>query len=81
MSATTARKMNKKKKIVADGVFHAELHSFLSKALVSAGYAGIEVRTTSVKTEIRIKATKSVEVLGSEGRKIRELKALICKRF
>ena len=73
--------MNKKKKIVADGVFNAELHSFLSKALVSAGYAGIEVRTTTAKTEIRIKATKSVEVLGTDGRKIRELKALICKRF
>lgn len=78
---STARKMNAKKKIVADGVFHAELHSFLSKALVSAGYAGIEIRTTAVKTEIGIKATKTSEVLGVDGRKIRELKALICKRF
>lgn len=73
--------MNKKKKIVADGVFHAELHSFLSKALISAGYAGIEIRTTALKTEIRIKATKTSEVLGVEGRRHRELKALICKRF
>ena len=48
--------MNKKKKFVADGVFHAELHSLLSKALEKAGYAGIEVRVTPVKTEIRIKA-------------------------
>ena len=50
--------MNKKKKFVADGVFHAELHNFLSKALTAAGYAGIEVRVTPVKTEIRIKAAK-----------------------
>jgi small subunit ribosomal protein S3e len=50
--------MNKKKKFVADGVFHAELHSFLSKALATAGYAGIEVRVTPIKTEIRIRATK-----------------------
>ena len=38
--------MNKKKKFVADGVFHAELHSFLTKALSTAGYSGIEVRVT-----------------------------------
>ena len=75
------RKMNKKKKIVADGVFYAEVHSFFQRALVSAGYAGIEIRTTAVKTEIRIKATKNVEVLGVEGRRIRELKSLLCKRF
>jgi len=73
--------MNKKKKIVADGVFHAEMHSFLSKALVKAGYSGIEIRTTVFKTEIRIKATNTGEVLGVNGRKIRELKAFICKRF
>jgi len=46
--------MNKKKKFVADGVFHAELHAFLSKALKTAGYAGIQVRVTPVQTEIRI---------------------------
>ena len=56
--------MNKKKKFVADGVFHAELHAFLSRALETAGYAGIEVRVTPVKTEIRIKAAKVHEVIG-----------------
>jgi len=53
------------------------LNAFLSKALVSAGYAGIEVRVTPVKTEIRIKATKVQEVIGPEGRKIRELTYLV----
>jgi ribosomal protein S3 len=57
------------------------LHSFLEKALASAGYAGIEVRVTPIKTEIRIKATKIQEVLGVDGRKIRELTSLVQKRF
>lgn len=73
--------MNKKKKFVADGVFHAELHSFLTKALATAGYSGIEVRVTPVKTEIRIRATKVQDVLGVDGRKIRELTSLVQKRF
>ena len=73
--------MNKKKKFVADGVFHAELHAFFGRALQIAGYAGFEVRTTPVKTEILIKATKTQEVLGPEGRRIKELASLIQKRF
>lgn len=66
---------------MADGVFHAELHSFLERAISASGYAGFEVRVTPVKTEIRIKATKTQEVIGVEGRKIRELTSLIQKRF
>jgi len=73
--------MNKKKKFVADGVFHAELHTFLTRALAPAGYAGIEIRVTPVKTEIRIKAAKIPEVLGQDGLKIRELTSLVQKRF
>jgi len=75
------KQINKKKKFVADGVFHAELHQFLSRAIASAGYAGIEIRVTPVKTEIRIKATKTTEVIGPDGIKIRELTALVQKRF
>jgi small subunit ribosomal protein S3e len=76
------RGMNLKKKFVADGVFHAEIHSFLSKALVEAGYAGIEIRKTPVdKTEIRIKAVVPKEVFGVDGRRIKELEELIKKRF
>ena len=54
------RRINKKKKFVADGVFHAELHCFLSKSLVTAGYAGIEIRKTPLKIEIRLKATRGI---------------------
>lgn len=63
------RQMNKKKKFVADGVFQAELHSFLSRALTDAGYAGFIVRTTPVKTEIEIRATNTAGVTGPEGRR------------
>merc|ERR1719329_1144254 len=70
--SNSPRMMNKKKKFIADGVFHAELHSFLTKALSTAGYSGIEVR---------VKATKTQEVLGVDGRKIRELTSLVQKRF
>lgn len=73
--------INKKKKFVADGVFHAELHEFLSRSLVEAGYAGIEIRVFAAKTEIRIRATKTDAVLGENGRKLRELTKLIEKRF
>ena len=73
--------LNKKKKFVKDGVFHAEVHSFLGRALSTAGYAGIEIRVTPVKTEIEIRASKIQDVVGVDGRKIRELTALIQKRF
>ncbi len=81
MASKTVRQLNKKKKFVADGVFHAELHSFLSKALSQAGYAGIQVRVTPVQTEIRIMAAQIKEVLGVDGRKLRELTSLVQKRF
>jgi len=74
--------INKKKKFVADGVFNAELHAFFSRALVSAGYAGMEVRVKPLGTEIRILATKVQDVIGeNKGRRIRELTSLLQKRF
>ena len=45
------------------------------------GYAGIEVRATSLSTEIRVKATKAKEILENNSKKIRELKSLIQKRY
>jgi small subunit ribosomal protein S3e len=80
MSKTVTR-INLKKKFIADGVFHAELHGFLSKALISAGYAGIEIRKTPAKTEIKIKAVNPQDVWGVEGRRLRELELLIQKRY
>ena len=75
------RKINTKKKFVADGVFQAELNEFLTRTLGMEGYAGIEVRATSMSTEIRVKATKTREILEKSARKVRELKSLIEKRY
>ena len=75
------RKINTKKKFVADGVFQAELNEFLMRCLGQEGYAGIEVRATSTSTEIRVKATKTKEILEKQARKVRELKSFIEKRY
>ena len=75
------RKINTKKKFVADGVFQAELNEFLTRCLGMDGYAGIEVRATSMSTEIRVKATKTKEILEKSAKKVRELKSLIEKRY
>merc|ERR1712146_129028 len=45
------------------------------------GYAGVEVRKTPVRTEIIISATRTREVMGDKGRRIKELTSLVQKRF
>jgi ribosomal protein uS3 len=62
-------------------VFYAELNEFFSKELCEDGYAGVEVRVTPVRTEIIIKATKTQEVLGEKGQRIRQMTSAIQKRF
>eukprot|EP00747_Dinoflagellata_sp_TGD_P104806 gnl/TRDRNA2_/TRDRNA2_169351_c0_seq23.p2 gnl/TRDRNA2_/TRDRNA2_169351_c0~~gnl/TRDRNA2_/TRDRNA2_169351_c0_seq23.p2 ORF type:complete len:229 (+),score=66.41 gnl/TRDRNA2_/TRDRNA2_169351_c0_seq23:52-738(+) len=76
-----AANISKKRKFVADGVFYAELNEFLTRELSEDGYAGVEVRVTPIRTEIIIKATRTREVLGEKGRRIRELTAVVQKRF
>jgi len=73
--------MSKKRKFVQDGLFNAELNEFLSRELAEDGYSGVEVRVTPVRTEIVIKATRTQNVLGEKGRRIRELTSLVQKRF
>jgi len=77
----TATAVSKKRKIVADGLFHAELNQFLQRELGEEGYAGVEVRVTPLRTEIIIRATRTQNVLGEKGRRIRELTSLVQKRF
>lgn len=76
-----ADNFSKKKKFVKDGVFYAELNDFLTKELAEDGYAGVEVRVTPTRTEIIIRATRTQNVLGEKGRRIRELTSLVQKRF
>jgi len=79
--AQTQKATSKKRKFVADGVFYAELNEFLQRELAEDGYAGVEVRVTPIRTEIIIRATRTREVLGEKGRRIRELTALVQHRF
>eukprot|EP01055_Gregarina_sp_Pseudo9_P001892 Gregarina_sp_Pseudo_9__1891@NODE_2298_length_1051_cov_582_959486_g2115_i0_p2_GENE_NODE_2298_length_1051_cov_582_959486_g2115_i0NODE_2298_length_1051_cov_582_959486_g2115_i0_p2_ORF_typecomplete_len263_score75_19Ribosomal_S3_C/PF00189_20/1_7e03Ribosomal_S3_C/PF00189_20/4_5e29KH_2/PF07650_17/1_8e09_NODE_2298_length_1051_cov_582_959486_g2115_i0160948 len=76
-----APQISKKKKFVRDGIFKAEVSELFSNILGEDGYAGVEVRMTPVKTQIIIRATRPREVLGEQGRRIRELTSLVQKRF
>ena len=79
--ASTTRRMSCKRKFVADGVFYSELNELLTRELAEDGYAGVEVRTTPHRTEIIIRATRTQNVLGENGRRIRELTSVVQKRF
>ncbi|OBS71347.1 hypothetical protein A6R68_00180 [Neotoma lepida] len=56
---------------VANGIFKAELNEFLTRELAEDGYSGVEVRVTPTRTEIIILATRTQNVLGEKGRRIR----------
>jgi len=73
--------ITKKRKFVADGVFKAELNNFLMRELAEDGYSGVEVRKTPTRTEVIIMATRTQNVLGEKGRRIRELTSVVQKRF
>lgn len=78
---STVANISKKRKVIADGVLYAELNEFFTRELTEEGYAGCEVRVTPTVTEIIIRATKTQDVLGEKGRRLRELTSLIEKRF
>lgn len=78
---TPVTQISKKRKFVADGVFFAELNEVLTRELAEDGYSGVEVRVTPVRTEIIIRATRTQNVLGEKGRRIRELTSVVQKRF
>lgn len=73
--------ISKKHKFVADGIFYAELNELLHRELGEDGYSGVEVRVTPLRTEIIVRATRTQNVLGEKGRRIRELTSLVQKRF
>jgi small subunit ribosomal protein S3e len=76
-----ATQVSKKRKFVQEGVFRAELNEFFTRELAEDGYSGVEVRVTPTRTEIIILATRTQNVLGEKGRRIRELTAVVQKRF
>merc|ERR1711972_1312109 len=80
MADTRRRQINKKKKFVADGVFHAELHEFFGRILADQGYGGMEVRSSEAKTDITIKVVSKDDHKDFQ-RKHNELVSLIQKRY
>merc|ERR1711939_462371 len=81
-AATMAsQNVSKKRKFVADGVFNAELNELLIRELAEDGYSGVEIRQTPARHEIIIRATRTQNVLGEKGRRIRELTSVVQKRF
>merc|ERR1711967_209840 len=76
-----AQNVSKKRKFVADGVFYAELNELLVRELAEDGYSGVEVRQTPARHETIIRATRTQNVLGEKGRRIRELTSVVQKRF
>merc|ERR1711907_370348 len=80
-SFMASQNVSKKRKFVADGVFNAELNELLIRELAEDGYSGVEVRQTPARHEIIIRATRTQNVLGEKGRRIRELTAVVQKRF
>lgn len=51
------------------------------RELAEDGYSGVEIRVTSSRMEIIIIATRTQNVLGEKGRRIRELTSVVQKRF
>jgi len=87
MADTRTRQINKKKKFVADGVFHAELHEFFGRFLADQGYGGMEVRSSEAQTNIMVKIVYKTENGQQQTnqkdhlRQINELESLIQKRY
>ena len=78
---STTKPVNRKRKHIAGGVFKAELHGFLSRALEEEGYSGFELTNTPSKPNIIIRVTNTTRLFKDNSRKIRELESLIQKRF
>merc|ERR1719445_2958448 len=81
MDDSQRKPLTKTRKFVKDGLFNAELNELLWRELAEDGYSGVEVRQTPQRTEIIILATRTQSVLGEKGRRIRELTAMVQKRF
>ena len=53
----------------------------MTRELAEDGYSGVEVRVTPTRTEIIIMATRTQNVLGEKGRRIRELTVSFIRIF
>jgi small subunit ribosomal protein S3e len=79
-SAATPRPISKKHLFVRDGLFKAEMDEFFTRELAEDGYSGLIVRKSKT-CEVIIIATRPSQVLGEKTRRIRELTAIVNKRW
>merc|ERR1711970_405653 len=75
-----SRPISKKHLFVRDGLFKAELDEFFKRELAEDGYSGVIVRKSKT-CEVIIIATRPSQVLGEKTRRIRELTAIVTKRW
>merc|ERR1712167_67496 len=75
-----SRPISKKHLFVRDGLFKAELDEFFKRELAEDGYSGVIVRKSKT-CEVIIIATRLSQVLGEKTRRIRELTAIVNKRW
>jgi len=71
------QQISKKRKLVKDGVFYAEINEFLRRYLAEDGYAGVEIKPKPESTQVVIKCTKTADVV----KKIPEIQKLLQLRF
>merc|ERR1712110_667487 len=79
-NATAARQISKKHLFVRDGLIRAEMDELFRRELAEDGYSNLIVRKSKT-TEIIIIATRPSEVLGKNSQRIRELTAIVNKRW
>jgi small subunit ribosomal protein S3e len=78
--ASQPKQISKKHLFVRDGLFKSEADEFFKRELSEDGYSGIVVRKSKT-CEIIIIATRPSQVLGEKTRRIRELTAIVNKRW
>ena len=69
------------KRFVMDGILKMELYEFLSRELVRAGYVDLQVFRTPIGHRLLIYAERPGIVIGRRGMRIKELSAVLEKRF
>uniref|UniRef100_A0A6B2FZU4 Small ribosomal subunit protein uS3 n=1 Tax=Myxobolus squamalis TaxID=59785 RepID=A0A6B2FZU4_MYXSQ len=74
-------KLSKTKQFVKNGLLYAEITTFFQRALSEDGYVGLEIRPRGVNTDIVLMVTRPQNIVGEKGRKIRELTALVQRKF
>ena len=78
MSATT---ITTTKKVMNKFARNADIDEFLEKALVDAGYGGVDIATSPVGTRITLFVQRPGLVIGRRGVGIRDLTEKLEKKF